>query len=244
MINRWHCPLRKIGEQDYRQIYKANSPNGKKRRQNHGACSSVWHADLCACSISPAVWRRSIGRMSALSGKYRTIVSQPESQRAVSSNRGGGDNGPQESCGRLPQNLPFGVQEEESRPDCGHMKRWNSCRGKGNVFCKPKMQNAGSFLLEKPRAAFHAFSFPIVPKAPGTSYFFAEKEAVAQLSFCNSPYFMDFPGQQSAYLANSVLRVSRITLTRIWPGYSISFSMRLAISLARIWYPHRSRHRA
>lgn len=147
----------------------------------------------------------------------------------------------QRTAGKLrqvAQNLPFGVQEEESRPDCSHMKRWNSSRGKGNgFFASRKMQKAGSFLLEKPRAAFHAFSFPIVPKAPGTSYFFAEKEAVAQLSFCNSPYFMDFPGQQSAYLANSVLRVSRITLTRIWPGYSISFSMRLAISLARILVP-------
>ena len=34
------------------------------------------------------------------------------------------------------------------------------------------------------------------------------------------------------YLAYSVLRVSRITFTRIWPGYSSSRSMRLAIYLA------------
>ena len=39
------------------------------------------------------------------------------------------------------------------------------------------------------------------------------------------------------YFAYSVDRVSRMTLTRIWPGYSISFSMRLAISLARILVP-------
>ena len=34
------------------------------------------------------------------------------------------------------------------------------------------------------------------------------------------------------YLANSVARVSRMTLTLICPGYSSSFSMRLTISLA------------
>ena len=34
------------------------------------------------------------------------------------------------------------------------------------------------------------------------------------------------------YLAYSVLRVSRMTLTRICPGYSICSSMRLAISFA------------
>ena len=39
------------------------------------------------------------------------------------------------------------------------------------------------------------------------------------------------------YLAYSIERVSRMTLTRICPGYSISFSMRLAISLARIFVP-------
>ena len=41
----------------------------------------------------------------------------------------------------------------------------------------------------------------------------------------------------SAYFAYSVARVSRITFTRIWPGYSISFSMRLAISLASTRVP-------
>ena len=40
-----------------------------------------------------------------------------------------------------------------------------------------------------------------------------------------------------SYFAYSVLRVSRMTLTRIWPGYSISFSMVLAISLASTLVP-------
>ena len=38
--------------------------------------------------------------------------------------------------------------------------------------------------------------------------------------------------RRRVYLANSVARVSRMTLTLIWPGYSSSFSMRLTISLA------------
>src|SRR6266516_1423028 len=37
------------------------------------------------------------------------------------------------------------------------------------------------------------------------------------------------------YLANSTMRVSRMTVTLIWPGYCSSPSMRLAISRARIW---------
>ena len=44
---------------------------------------------------------------------------------------------------------------------------------------------------------------------------------------------MDF----GAYLANSTARVSRMTLTLIWPGYSISFSMRLTISFASTSVP-------
>ena len=39
------------------------------------------------------------------------------------------------------------------------------------------------------------------------------------------------------YFAYSVLRVSRMTLTRIWPGYSICSSIRLAISLAMTLMP-------
>ena len=39
------------------------------------------------------------------------------------------------------------------------------------------------------------------------------------------------------YLAKSIARVSRMTLTLIWPGYSISRSMRLTISLARMRVP-------
>ena len=39
------------------------------------------------------------------------------------------------------------------------------------------------------------------------------------------------------YFANSVQRVSRMTLTLIWPGYSSSFSMRLAISRASTYVP-------
>ena len=44
-------------------------------------------------------------------------------------------------------------------------------------------------------------------------------------------------GGFSHYLAYSVLRVSRMTLTRICPGYSICSSMRLAISLAMTLMP-------
>ena len=39
------------------------------------------------------------------------------------------------------------------------------------------------------------------------------------------------------YFAKSIARVSRITFTLIWPGYSISRSIRLTISLAKISVP-------
>ena len=69
-------------------------------------------------------------------------------------------------------------------------------------------------------------------------------------SHCRSPLQMSFfrfrhtktaclatDGFERDHLAKSTARVSRMTLTLICPGYSISFSMRLTISLARMSAP-------
>ena len=198
MINRWHCPLRKIGEQDYRQIYKANSPNGKKRRQNHGACSSVWHADLCACSISPAVWRRSIGRMSALSGKYRTIVSQPESQRAVSSNRGGGGNGPQESCGRLHRTFRSGYKKKKAVLTAAILKDGTAAAAKGMVFLQAeKCKKPDLSFWRNPALLSMPFLFRLFPKPLEQPTFSQKKRLSPNFRFATAPTLWTFQGNKA-----------------------------------------------
>ena len=88
-----------------------------------------------------------------------------------------------------------------------------------------------------------AVSRPGVPQGrEGNSVQLSEKDAVGGLfRHAEQPLFPPFGKSgwlcYAIYLANSVLRVSRMTLTLICPGYSSSFSMRLAISRASTYVP-------
>ena len=35
-----------LEELDYRELYRAYSPKGRNRQQNHGSCSSYWYTDI------------------------------------------------------------------------------------------------------------------------------------------------------------------------------------------------------
>lgn len=35
-----------LEELDYRELYRAYSPKGRKWQQNHGSCSSYWYTDI------------------------------------------------------------------------------------------------------------------------------------------------------------------------------------------------------
>ena len=97
-----------------------------------------------------------------------------------------------------------------------------------SYFCVPSPQKRRAFVHRRKTTRL-----PIVHSRPSV---FGRKRGGGIPVFTKnaSPHTYK---RMSFYFAYSVLRVSRITFTRIWPGYSISVSIRLAISLASTLVP-------
>lgn len=107
----------------------------------------------------------------------------------------------QRTAGKLrqvAQNLPFGVQEKESRPDCGHMKRWNSCRGKGNGFFQAeKCKKPDLSFWRNPALLSMPFLFRLFPKPLEQATFSQKKRLSPNFRFATAPTLWTFQGNKA-----------------------------------------------